>query len=630
MNIFKNPVIDAYNDLITHQIEQQIRENVEVFLGSDSFELDWIVENIARSEPTEDVLIEELTRKEIEQADKLKKAGHSFYMDVFLQQHPEAYKAFKESPELKGRLRIPLSIVADTTPNKTVIDHLSMFGYKVDDESYKKGIATREIKVGNPDKGIPEQIKTVTKKIGTVLENDIKAPEHIRKLYDNDPYRTGAKTTSYDLMLTHRPEDVYGMSTGRGWSSCAQMRKGEPGFNGPAAKCMPDEINNHTHVAYLLPKGGDVDKDAICRVAFKHHESSDGSHSTLIAEKTVYPQGPSGFRQAAISAVSKLFPIHSGKLYIKNQDVYHDGGSMLHFSGEITPEHVDAAWKKAGKNTKLQSHIISFVQPGQSYKSSTLKSVSRQMGDAKNAAASGDFLKALDAVGKISEDHHLWLMSRPIEANDTYKNLLNDVASKFNFQDSSHMQKLSDYAADRTNINFNAKHEVMRSVASKMYNAPAKTAEDFYKRIIAHDAMRTHPTQKINVDSKHTLGANAILTVAKHLDSVGALNSDNMRRVYFSLYENNRPRGNYLDHVVNLVKSEVPSANNLLHAEANNLRYKNMLEQARSFSYMRPENRQMLSSVMGIDHTKLIKQHAKALTAERKYLEGLTNQSLDS
>jgi hypothetical protein len=110
--------------------------------------------------------------------------------------------------------------------------------------------------------------KVVAHRIGKVLDEH-GAPANIKKSFVQDTFRTGAKTGEYDAILTAHHHDIAGGSTDRGWISCANIRTNEPRDkfkgNGPAAKKMSEEINNMTHHMYLVPRGGNVDTDAIAR-----------------------------------------------------------------------------------------------------------------------------------------------------------------------------------------------------------------------------------------------------------------------------------------------------------------------------------------------------------------------------
>lgn len=91
--------------------------------------------------------------------------------------------------------------------------------------------------------------KASTKKnvvsLGKILPNDL------LKQFVNDPNRQGVKTLSSDYMVvvSRHPYDLIGMSTGRGWTSCVDIRRNKSNVH--YLKSEPDE---GSLIAYLVKK----------------------------------------------------------------------------------------------------------------------------------------------------------------------------------------------------------------------------------------------------------------------------------------------------------------------------------------------------------------------------------------
>ncbi len=200
-------------------------------------------------------------------------------------------------------------------------------------EDYKKGLIVIGKKFKNAD-GVGT-IKPVTFSIGKLLRMNGASPDLIHR-FTVDPFRSG-KGENFDIIVTGHPIDIYGASTGRGWTSCANLKdkageieQGDDdhgdkyGFEPEmAAAHIGHDIHQHVHIAYLVPSGGDVDDDAIARVTFKPHTKMGGIKTTLISENRVYGNPPNGFLQKANEIVGSMFKIESG-FYVQHKDTYVD------------------------------------------------------------------------------------------------------------------------------------------------------------------------------------------------------------------------------------------------------------------------------------------------------------------
>ena len=615
-------------------IEQQQRQSLieefrgkeEVFLGAIDIGIDdLIAEELLTDHKEEFFLInEELTDREEYEADRMRGSGHDFYHRSFVSQHPLAEKAFygqeRHFGDKRMSTRMPITLnTQKMEPHQGVKEHLDKFGYKTNPELYQKGLAEKTIRVGNPDQGIPYQEKTVQKKIGSVLD-EFNAPDSIKKAYMNDPSRSGSSHKEFDLVLSHHQHDVYGMSTGRGWVSCSTMRKGCEKFNGqgPGAQKMKNEINGLTHVAYLVPKGGNVDKDAIARLAFKHHTPIGGGKSTLIAENRPYGQAPNDFQKKASEEVGKLFPIEQNKIYTRTHDVYDDSGRHFVFpkGQDISSDDVDAAWKTLGKNDETgRKQLYSILDPQKSYKSKKLNSIAKTVRDAHSFAMGGDFIKAHEKLGDLDLEtkehyrltHHSYSEDSPVGKH------LNEIASKFDHSKPEHLELFKNLNERWYGNGNETQQEIIRMGARRVYQKPIKTAEDAanYLSFVIHDPNTR--TMKMNFAENHSLGKYPFKKIASHLAEKGQLNNETASRLYMGLPDGTKRAGNFYDHVSELVRSEIPGASQTMDQIAKERSTRNEGDIASTLHYTKPENREMWANAFGVDHKELLKKWGPSL-----------------
>lgn len=245
--------------------------------------------------------------------------------NAFIAKFPIAQKMFSENNEDGPyRLRyknIQLSSVAEPDPD--VFEFLSQYISDVSPADYKIGILT---------------FNKQNVKIGKLLQK-FKASQYIINAYAKDPYRNITNSDiigTYDIVITGHPIDVYGMSTGRKWTSCANMMKKHIENNAShmdAAANIAADINNHTHLAYLIKAGGDIHTDAIARRSYKLMvDTTDSTKSTLLPDSTrVYRSYTDdavvhSFREIADKLMNKLFKVETG-LWSILDNLYNDSES---------------------------------------------------------------------------------------------------------------------------------------------------------------------------------------------------------------------------------------------------------------------------------------------------------------
>lgn len=495
---------------------------------------------------------EELTDRQKRHADKMTENGHGYYMSNFIttHAHPDTYNKFQYDKDTGRKvIRIPVSLdTSNHTPSDEVHDFLKSKGYHIkDNESYSKGLAHKEIITGNPDKGIPYTSKLQSYKIGGLLKQH-DAPEHIIKKFVNDPARTGAKNSEYDLVVANHPHDIYGISTNRGWTSCSNMETG-----GVAAKKMPEEINNYTHVVYLTKRGGNYDTDAIARLKFSHHTGIGTGHQTLISERRVYGDAPTSFRTVAEQHMKELFPIKDD-IYLKNSNIYSDSGDVLHSENQanIKPEHIDKAWKELNNENKVR--LYSMISTDGKYKSRKLQQVQKALATIKSPPT-GDFVKDMDSLKYSTYDLDDDQKRYGIEQNKNfpYDHLRSTVAEhmkNFDINNNDHV------LAIRSFTTYNPlRNHLYAGIESNI--KPIKTVQDFDTANKIHKIFGNRDYQALEVDPNHELGHDPIKT----LGNAGVLHgASDYHKAYFSLNKHSKMNENWFGMTHRLARENIPNA----------------------------------------------------------------------
>lgn len=649
MNIFEEAELlkTAIQKTNTHFII----ESMNSIIGSSESELDnQLVESEIESRFSNPIqidhvgsLFEELNWDEKSRVDRMLGSGHSYYQQSFLSQHPKAQAEFdrQSKTEGRGRIRIPVEFeTSDLNPNEEVKRHLSDNGWMTHKEGYIAGLTYKHIQTsGDPSKGIQPSTKKVEKRIGSVLD-EIKAPDRIKKLYMKDPARASSKTTSYDMILTNHPYDVAGMSTDRGWISCSNIRRNDPRDtrhrgNGPGAKLMAEELNNHTHVAYLVPRGGDIDKDAVGRLAFKHYKDAVTGHSTLFPEGTSYGTTPNGFKKRATAEVRNLFDAKPNTLYLKNRDVYQDGGHSIVSDGTPSVESVDAAWKSIGKPDKdnpMHANLISNIEPNIKYASTKLRKLSKLMGDIHRHLDSGNVDAAMESMHDYSSEH---------SDLDKLRLVTSDPDTNF--------RKMHDRLVDSFDV---SKHswrygsgEIMGGILtrakSRFYTKPVRTVDEVVNRIRGQHNLgdRFSYSNKMVIPEDHKLGADPIKKITEGLSSAGLLNHDSYQHTFHSIPSGHqKTRGNFYDHAVRLMHAGVDGMESVVNDIAADMHEKLTGERtgwrgmdtigvASVLHHSKPETRRILADRLGKTVDEIIKPHKKELADRDKKLKELIAKS---
>lgn len=496
-----------------------------------------------------------------EERDVMKRmdSGHSWYRNKFLEQHPKALTAFRGHADTKQwttRFKnVELKNISGR-PDSSVLVFLEDHGYKVSTEDYIKGVARYVTKVGNPDRGIPLRDKEITIKIGKALDEK-KASAEIIKKYENDPFRSSVKKNEFDIIVTGNPYDIYGGSTGRGWTSCMQMRKGEMGHAGPASLTMSEEINNHTHMVYLVPPGGDIDHDAIARVSFKLHNSLNSDHSTLVAEDRVYGTAPTEFIHKAKEIMDSLFDgIKPDECYQKDGSVYNDNGKSVIVPDKMSPEDLETAFKNLKKTKQatfdnVRAQLAARVEPDVKYKAKILKDCGNALTLIVRAGEAKSFNDAIDTfnagVGKIPESMSLvqtiWVSYH--NGNTLVEQAMNKIAEKFDFYDGSQVLKLMGLKMGMSSL----KHQ-LASIVFKNIKKPKNMDELMAVWKLQANFGKTNETIEIAED--HEFGEHPLKTAVSYLTTHNMMDYPSLEKVYVQLSKFDTFRGNLYDLIFEL------------------------------------------------------------------------------
>ena len=542
---------------------------------------------------SKDSLTEELSPKHQSAANKMVGSGHDYYNRQFINGHAEPGTMSKF---IGGRMTIPLSINDEIKhPHPEVKQFIEGHGYTIDSgENYKRGIAHKTEMVGNPEKGIPMRERKREYNIGKLLERH-KANDTIKSAFQNDPARKNANSTDYDLVISHHPHDVYGMSTGRSWTSCTDMDTRAIGTTH-----MKDEINNHTHVAYLVRKGGDVDKDAIARIKLSHHTSVESGHQTLIPETRVYGTAPDSFHSKVDEIVKQHFP-RKNELYIKEPSIYNDNGKPIHVAEgmNVDPKQLKTAWTTLGK--KHQDRLHQYVEPNQKYGIVGLNRTSKALGvyttlGHKDFAEDIRNLKDHDLTQYKLTAHHI-ITQRP----DVRESIAR-MGKNFDVNNTEHVAALTAHFGRSSS---DLRGQVYHAVGEK-YNKPVHNAQEYGDVMKLHEYFGNMSAEKIQVADNHTMGND----IMKHLSEHGVIHDHNtFHKAYYSVPENDVSNGmNYFGMAADYHSRGLNGGQHVMNGALSNFKsrvennpFGNTESRAAEMLYkVRPEHRHIFADHVGI------------------------------
>lgn len=242
-------------------------------------------------------------------------------------------------PSHTDRITIPLQQPGEkeAEPHPDVKQHLEKHGYSISD--YRGGYAND--KYGR-------QVS-----IGKVL-NKTKAPKNVSDAFLNDPQRAAStkQKSGLKVIISRHPHDVCGMSTDRGWQSCMTMKGDKKNPQGGSYNhYLQNDVQQGTHVAYLVHHDDDAIKNPLARIALKPFHSDDGTHTILHPETRAYGTADSSFHHTVNAWASKHFPINDDKDYHRDTNTYQD-----------SPTDTIRSFKKMIKSTSPYDRAAAFEQ----------------------------------------------------------------------------------------------------------------------------------------------------------------------------------------------------------------------------------------------------------------------------
>lgn len=242
--------------------------------------------------------------------------------------------------------RVIIPIQRSSTPDESVIQHLSLHGYNVDD--YTAGIASHKM---TPTRKI---------KIGKILGATNASPV-VKQRYEKDPARQGIKTTAY-AVISRNPRDVAAMSTHQNWESCqtlggkatvdGNVREQEKGSR---SDMVPGIVASGAHIAYLVKHPDDIDKHykPIARITLNSYVGQDENKNrhTILRASKVYGENWEGFHSTVKDWAEKHFPT-KGAMYERHSGAYPEGEGTI---ADYSPKH-NEFWKNQHDSITLEKH----------------------------------------------------------------------------------------------------------------------------------------------------------------------------------------------------------------------------------------------------------------------------------
>lgn len=244
------------------------------------------------------------------------------------------------------RINIPLE--RSLTPDKDVVAHLGMKGYKVHD--YEQGLAYHE---SNPDRKF---------RIGRVL-NQIDAPHRVKTAYEKDPARQGINATNASIVISRHPYDVAAMSTHQKWQSCQTLggkatvtdkegnKETHEQERGVYSEMVPGIVNSGAHIAYLVHHPDDINKHyaPIARVTLNPYVSA--SKHVILRPSEEYGDHWEGFHSSVKKWAEEKFPAKDA-IYVRHSKTYPEGD---HEVRNYDPKF-NEFWKTQNDSKTLEEH----------------------------------------------------------------------------------------------------------------------------------------------------------------------------------------------------------------------------------------------------------------------------------
>jgi hypothetical protein len=147
------------------------------------------------------------------------------------------------------------------------------------------------------------------------LEMDRRYYTSLIQRFQNSPFRV--KTAQLQVAISNNPHDIASMSTGRGWTSCMNLKSGD------RASDVYCEVERGGFVAYLIrPEDQDI-RSPLARIHIRRFDNRKGQ-SIAVPEDAIYGSPVPGFKEVVQDWVrSKQGSITPGQ-YLRRGGKYSD------------------------------------------------------------------------------------------------------------------------------------------------------------------------------------------------------------------------------------------------------------------------------------------------------------------
>lgn len=154
--------------------------------------------------------------------------------------------------------------------------------------------------------------------------------DDIKSDFENMAYRAGSE---FEIAISMNAHDIASMSTGRGWSSCMNLKEGDH------KRDVYCEVGYGGFIAYLVRKGDREIKRPVARVHIRRFDSKSG-RSVAVPEETVYGTDKKGFLDAVRAWLNRVQGVVEAGPYRRVGGAYSDtfGNDKRHF---VRPEPKD-------------------------------------------------------------------------------------------------------------------------------------------------------------------------------------------------------------------------------------------------------------------------------------------------
>ena len=256
----------------------------------------------------------------------------------------------------KYRIYLPLEKYVDDSDDKQeessvkskLFSTLSTHGYELVD--YKKGLAKdkyrREVTVG---RGLNK------------LQSKNPEIADLRKEFEQDPVRFGLKQKSTEklVVISRHPYDIAGQSTGRGWTSCKNLKTG-------SMKKHVCPETKYDLIAYLINANDRNIENPLGRLMIHCYISEFNDQTIFVTEETIYPKElnikPLGdaFESTVNAWLKTKFKLQHG-MYVIEHDSYLDGTYDSYSAYQLAIKRNDVEFFDSWKPKKAVEYNAALI-----------------------------------------------------------------------------------------------------------------------------------------------------------------------------------------------------------------------------------------------------------------------------